>query len=522
MANRGLFRSGSVIGEVAAPATAINMAGGKAYDLGPKWKLAQYAATGCFNGTYYTGAQTQLDTVLKLCAAVDDEYIAKVAVFSRKQGFMKDMPAMLLAVLAKRNVGLLSKIFNQVINNGRMLRNFVQIIRSGVTGRRSLGTRPKKLVAQWINNRRVDALFRDSVGNDPSIADIIKLARPKPANEERKHFYAYLIGRDYDEDKLPALVRDYERYKRSRQGAVPKVEFRMLTALGLGKSEWQDIASNARWTMTRMNLNTFARHGVFEDKKLVAKIASRLKNPEDIRGARAFPYQLLAAYKHVGTDVPMQVQVALQEALEIATENVPAFKGKVYVCPDVSGSMNMAITGVRKGATSKVRCVDVAALIAATVLRRNPEAEILPFDTTIKQVRLNPLDTVMTNARILASFNGGGTACCLPLLELNRRNATGDLVLYISDNQSWADNRWGMLNRGNATTMMAEWKKFKGRNPKAKLVCIDIAPNGTVQASDDPDILNIGGFSDNVFKLIDVFVKGSKDHWVNEIESVRV
>ena len=38
----------------------------------------------------------------------------------------------------------------------------------------------------------------------------------------------------------------------------------MLTALGLGRREWTAIARSAPWQMTRMNLNTFARHGVFE------------------------------------------------------------------------------------------------------------------------------------------------------------------------------------------------------------------------------------------------------------------
>jgi len=42
---------------------------------------------------------------------------------------------------------------------------------------------------------------------------------------------------------------------------------------------------------------------------------------------------------------------------------------------DVSGSMSCPVTGGRgKGATSKMRCVDVAALVAAAFLRRTPAA----------------------------------------------------------------------------------------------------------------------------------------------------
>ena len=51
---------------------------------------------------------------------------------------MKDMPALLCAILAVRDVKLLEAIFPRVIDNGKMLRTFVQILRSGVVGRKSL------------------------------------------------------------------------------------------------------------------------------------------------------------------------------------------------------------------------------------------------------------------------------------------------------------------------------------------------------------------------------------------------
>ena len=42
--------------------------------------------------------------------------------------------ALLCAVLATRDLDRLAEIFPQVIDNGKMLRNFVQILRSGITG----------------------------------------------------------------------------------------------------------------------------------------------------------------------------------------------------------------------------------------------------------------------------------------------------------------------------------------------------------------------------------------------------
>ena len=60
---------------------------------------------------------------------------------------------------------------------------------------------------------------------------------------------------------------------------------------------------------------------------------------------------------------------------------MPELPGPVVIGLDVSGSMQSPVTGHRgRGATSKMRCVDVAALFAAAILRRNPDSVVIPFD----------------------------------------------------------------------------------------------------------------------------------------------
>jgi 60 kDa SS-A/Ro ribonucleoprotein len=71
---------------------------------------------------------------------------------------------------------------------------------------------------------------------------------------------------------------------------------------------------------------------------------------------------------------------------------------------------------------------------------------------------------------------------------------------------------------------MQEWNKFRRRNPQARLVCIDAQPYGTTQAAERDDILNVGGFSDQVFDLIAEFARGTlhADHWIGEISRLRI
>lgn len=514
MANAQLFQS--LKGKLLPNANTVNFEGAPAYALPPKHQLAQYAATGCLNATYYASAEAQLATVLELCKQVDAQFIAQTAVYCRERGYMKDMPALLAAVLAGQGAAEVAPVFTRVINNGKMLRNFVQIIRSGAVGRKSLGSRPKKLVQAWLNAATEQELLSAAVGNAPSLADVVKMVHPKPAEAWREAFFAWLIGKAYNPEALPPLVKAFEAYKKDCTQPLPDVPFQMLTALDLSDAAWAQIARQGGWQMVRMNLNTFARHGVYQLPGMTESIAAKLRDENAIAKAKVFPYQLMSAYKSATQDVPLPIRDALQDALETALANVPRIDGNIVVCPDVSGSMSSPVTGYRGYVTSAIRCIDVAALVAAAMLRKNAATSVLPFENDVVGCDLNPRDTVLTNAQKLASIGGGGTNCSAPLAQLNKKKAQADLVVFVSDNESWVD-----ASRRGATATMREWEVFKQRSPNAKLVCIDITPFGTTQAAERGDVLNIGGFSDDVFKIVAAFAAGQLGaaHWVGEIQS---
>jgi 60 kDa SS-A/Ro ribonucleoprotein len=71
---------------------------------------------------------------------------------------------------------------------------------------------------------------------------------------------------------------------------------------------------------------------------------------------------------------------------------------------------------------------------------------------------------------------------------------------------------------------MKQWNAFQSRNANAKLVCIDIQPYAHTQAKERADILNVGGFSDQVFNLVSEFAGGNLNagHWVDVIEKVEL
>ncbi|MET3601473.1 vWA domain-containing protein [Martelella mangrovi] len=518
MANKSVFAT--IAGKLLPKATATNMQGAKAYAYEDEHALAQLAVTGTFGGLFYQDAQAELDKVLDVAERIAPDFLAQTAIYARKKGHMKDMPAVLLAVLARRDPALFRAAFGRVVDNGKMLRNFVQVVRSGQTGRKSLGSAPKSMVQNWLNGASDHALLQANIGNNPSLADVLKMVHPKPVSREREALFAWIIGRPCDVALLPEAVRAWLTFKETGEGKVPDVPFQMLTQLDLTTGQWAEIARKSSWQMVRQNLNTFERHGVFNDQVNVDHVAALLANRQAIARARAFPYQLMVAAHNVIGKAPCEIVDALHDAMEIAVQNVPKIDGSVVVCPDVSGSMTGSVTGYRPGATSTVRHVDVAALVAAAFLRTNRRCQVLPFDFDVRETRLEPRDTILTNAGRLAALGGGGTNCSAPLKWLNARRKAPDLVVFVSDNQSWMDAGDG----GRTTAMAQEWAALKRRNPKARLVCIDIAPYGTTQMKSREDVLNIGGFSDAVFDQIAAFATGQNgpEHWVEQIKKIEV
>jgi 60 kDa SS-A/Ro ribonucleoprotein len=101
------------------------------------------------------------------------------------------------------------------------------------------------------------------------------------------------------------------------------------------------------------------------------------------------------------------------------------------------------------------------------------------------QLFQTPKGALITAVRRGAGLGGGGSA---PLALLNKERAKVELVILVSENESW----------------------------------VDATRRGTTQAAERNDIMDVGGFSDAVFAVMASFAEGKTgpEHWVGEIEKV--
>jgi len=141
--------------------------------------------------------------VRQLSRMVPEAWVAKCAVAAAENGLGREA-AMMLAVLTQRDVELLAKVFHRSVRDAGTLRHYVAYLRSNK--RRSLGTRPKKMIQDWLNARPAWRLRVEAFGEfRPTLADIVRLTHPKPVDGEHSIVFAWMAGRPVAADDLPEV-----------------------------------------------------------------------------------------------------------------------------------------------------------------------------------------------------------------------------------------------------------------------------------------------------------------------------
>ena len=270
-------------------------------------------------------------------------------------------------------------VFPRVIDNGKMLRNFVQIVRSGVVGRKSLGTAPKRAAQAWFASRTPESdlpqLARRAARRwRTSSSWSVRRRRTATARRTRsaRRSTATSSARTSTPSKLPPVVRAFEAFKKG-EGALPDVPFEMLTALELTKEHWSAIAKHDDVDADAHEPEHAAPQGRVRGRGDGG--ARGRASPQTPRPSGARAHSRTSSSRRSARRA-RRCRARSATLCRTPSRSRPRTsrrsRARSYVCPDVSGSMQSPVTGHRGSATSAVRCVDVAGLVAASLLRREP------------------------------------------------------------------------------------------------------------------------------------------------------
>lgn len=431
--------------------------------------------------------------------------IKKLIVSARQEGLFRTMPILALVLLRKRSPKAFSEIFNQVIITGNDLEDFLDINQNLIGG---FGRAAKKAIHGYLKN--ANQFY--AIKYRKQLADAIALSRPKIDNFENGLLLKYIYmtkKKKVDKKTVISIFNKYPQITAAElfklyisDGLIDKAlavakQAKLPADLLIGlignlndKKIWRVIMQNMGLMQFIKYINKLISVGLKEE------VIAKLKDitPEDIIKAKIFPYRLFVAWLNA-TDPDVKEQLVellskFQDPQKYPVLNKKWQNHTYAICPDVSASM------IWEG---QPPAADIAGFFTAVLAKQLKVEEVLAWSDTVE-----PLD--IRNKSFMEIYqdvhkNGGGTAMSSPILYmLENYKQLPDIVFIITDSETWNDD----------VSVKRAWLDYKRRNPKAKLVVIEVAGYGHSVIDEDfanrYDIYTVFGWTDSVFKWIELKV----------------
>lgn len=464
-------------------------------------QVRNYLRTGTLSGTFYVGgremAQAQLLELVRL-AAQDPQALAEEAVSARQDGFMRTLPVLAAAVLSgTAHKDAFRHAVAGTIRIPTDAAQFAELCLSGsVPGRASFGGCAVEPVRQFLE--AVSEYHALKYG--AKLTNLVRLAHPRPADAVMRERLGWLSGHvEGKRVRLNKRIAAFEELKRTADEAriielirTAGLPYECVTGAVSNPSPavWSELLRVAPTLNLLRNLVTFTRHGVFQDRDNVRVAAEKLSREGSMRQSSIFPHQVYTAWRtySAADGADETIVAALSDMLDGSVSGIPVFQGRTCIAPDVSGSMQTT----RLSEKSETTAADVAGVFTAGILRRCTDVRVLPFDTHIHPLALNARDSVLSNARKVATVGGGGTSLSAPVTQLLRDRDRVDTFVGITDNEEWVGHRF-----------LEVWRQYRATvAPDATAILITPVP-GTHSAvpESEPGVHFVHGWSDAVFRF---------------------
>ena len=458
-------------------------------------------------------AVTGIRPDLVVIEAVPPQALARAVLLAEQRGHL-DVAVWLLAHLSRLAPTLFAQTFPRIVTTGDRLRNVVRCLRSGAAGRRSLGSRPKALVRDWIDRASLGELLLANIGSDPSLGDILCMVHPRPATPERAALYRWILGRRTDPESLPKELQAFLAFRRNPVGNPPDVPLDLFLPIkqpdrpwaGLDPAQWAMIARRLPVADLVRRLNLLHRKGAFTDPATLTWAVSRLSDAAAIRAAGLGPVRLFALLRAMDADAPEALRNALAKAVETALDATPASTGAFVLCGNVSSIMTRRATDVPRGAITALHCHEALDLLTAALTRGNRAARLMPYGDTAGEIIRATDGPIPTRAKSLDALRHGDSHAAVPLAALARMKKPVDTIVIVTAN---AASGWVPAE---AEAMTDAWQRIRAHNPKARLLLLrmrpDIPTHQPVLLPEGPGVTSLTGFSDAVLDRIRDFLAG--------------
>lgn len=453
----------------------LNFAGGTAFKMDAKTELVHGVLTTFLEDKFYESGADRMARLQSLIQMVPAQFVANLAYVARQEYNLRSVSHLLLGELAKIHKG--DDLVKRAIIACAIRPDDLTEIASYV------GKPMPKQVKRGIRN----ALLRFSryqlakykgEGKSMSMVDLFNLTHPKAqfANDEQKQAW---------KDLMSGTLKEEDTWESEISADATKETWERLL-----------MEDKIGYMALLRNLNNFIKYDVSEEAQ--DKAIKILTDPERIKKSRQLPFRFYTAYENVTSK--RKFSNAIADAMDIAVANTPELSGKTLIAIDSSGSMRS--------------CMDKAAIFGATLMKANENADVILYDTAVKEHNRSDRAPVIDIAStIIKSAMGGGTQTSLVFEYARTLNRIYDRFIIISDNESWSEG-WS----GNSVQDFYNAYK-RDLNVDPYVYAIDIQGYGTKDIT-SPKVKHLCGWSGRLLDFINENEKG--DALINYIEGKEV
>lgn len=383
---------------------------------------------------FYENGQKISDRIADLAQQVNPKELADIAFEARTQHNLRHVPLLLLYTLTKTGAGvpgLVAGALARTIQRADEMGEFLAIYKEKSKGKMKLSAQTKKgLAAAFAKFDEYQLAKYDRDTAAFKIRDVMFLVRPNPVDAV---------------DPVAKTTRQFNKEVKARKALHERVAERKLetpdtweVALSSGADKKETFErlireGNLGYFALLRNLRNMEQAGV--DTKLVNDAIRARKN-----GAhRILPFRFTAAAR-----AAPRFERALDDALCANIEAMPALPGTTVVLVDVSGSMDVKLSG-----KSDLTRMDAAATLAAVV--NAEDLRVFTFSNNVVETKARR--GMAGVEEIVRSQPHGGTRLGAAVEEIKRK-VNFDRLIVISDEQAHDIVRSPIAVKGEQTAYM--------------------------------------------------------------------
>jgi hypothetical protein len=366
----------------------------------------------------------------------------------------------------------------------------------------------------------------DTASKGFRFGDVIELTHPSPKDAKQSELFKFALDRRRDASAEPSesltmlqkrkeflALSGAEKRKLVESGESERVlseaglTWEVLASTidgGMDAKAWEAVIPSMGYMALLRNLRNFEEKGVSE--AVLAKVAARIADPEEVAKSRQLPFRFLSAFR--ANSGSLRWGFPLEQALKASLENVPALDGHTLILVDTSASMYQDISK-----KTDLTYADSAALFGSALAVRADKATLVQFGASSHVVDFKKTDSVLTTVKKFRSL--GGTATHDAIVK-NFNPSVHTRVILITDEQ--VDGYYHRLNgRGNAS-YWSGWERVKGDileaiPAKTPVFTWNFAGYAAGHGESKRNRTYLGGLSDQAFKLIPLIEAGYDAGW---------